>query len=128
MVSINGINGFNHIQHQMQPHQANAIKPETRKELEALGISTQNIKTETQAQEVIKQFKELQQVQSQLQAQGSQNVQDMKPTQQVAKPEESQETQGLAGGQAGMVQNQQQPFQMMNDIIAQQNRLKLGLI
>jgi len=127
MVSINGINGINNVQQHKQPvQQVSAIKPETQKELQALGINTQNIKTETQAQEIIKQFKELQQIQKQVQA--SQNVQDIKATQQVAKPEENQQTQAFTGGQAGAVQNQNEPFQVMNNIIAQQNRLKLGLI
>lgn len=127
MVSINGINGINNVQQYKKPvQQISAIKPETQKELQALGINTQNIKTETQAQEVIKQFKELQQLQKQIQS--TQNVQDIKVTQQVAKPEENQQTQAFAGSQAGVVQSQNEPFQVMNDILAQQNRLKLGLI
>ena len=113
MVSINAINGASN-QYQ-QYNQVNAIKPETRQELQALGINSQNIKTETQAQQIIEQFKELQ------------NVQDLNATQQVGKAEESQQTQAFAGGQAGAIQGQQ-PFQMANDITAQLNRLKLGLI
>lgn len=125
MVSINAINGASQYQ---QYNQVNAIKPETKQELQALGITTQNIKTEAQAQEIIKQFQELQTLQNQIQAsQGAQNVQDIKPTQQVGKPEENQQIQAFAGGQAGAIQGQQ-PFEMMNEIIAQQNKLKLGLI
>ena len=122
MVSINAINGVNQFQ---QYNQVQAIKPETRQELQALGINSQNIKTETQAQEVIKQFQELQNIKTQVQ--GTQNIQDIKPTEQVAKPEDSQQIQAFAGGQAGAVQGQQ-PFEIMNEIIAQQNKLKLGLI
>lgn len=125
MVSINAINGVSQYQ---QYNQVNAIKPETRQELQALGINSQNIKTEAQAQEIIKQFQELQDVKTQIQgAQNGQNVQDIKPTEQVAKPEDSQQVQAFAGGQAGSIQGQQ-PFEMMNEIIAQQNKLKLGLI
>lgn len=125
MVSINAINGVNQYQ---QYNQVNAIKPETKQELQALGINSQNIKTEAQAQEIIKQFQELQDVKTQIQgAQNGQNVQDMKPTEQVAKPEDSQQVQAFAGGQAGAIQGQQ-PFEIMNEIIAQQNKLKLGLI
>ena len=125
MVSINAINGASS-QYQ-QYNQVNAIKPETKQELQALGINSQNIKTETQAQQIIEQFKELQNVQNQLKVQGPQNVQDLNATQQVGKAEDSQQTQAFAGGQAGAVQGQQ-PFQMANDITAQLNRLKLGLI
>ena len=122
MVSINAVNGVNQFQ---QYNKVQAIKPETRQELQALGINSQNIKTEAQAQEIIKQFQELQNVKTQVQ--GAQNVQDIKPTEQVAKTEENQQVQAFAGGQAGVIQGQQ-PFEMMNDIIAQQNKLKLGLI
>ena len=125
MVSINAINGASN-QYQ-QYNQVNAIKPETKQELQALGINSQNIKTEAQAQQIIEQFKELQNVQNQLKVQGPQNVQDLTVTQQVGKAEDSQQTQAFAGGQAGAVQGQQ-PFQMANDITAQLNRLKLGLI
>ena len=106
MVSINAINGAGNQYQQL--NQVNAIKPETKQELQALGINSQNIKTETQAQ-------------------GPQNVQDMAATQQVGKAEDSQQTQAFAGGQAGAIQGQQ-PFQMANEITAQLNRLKLGLI
>lgn len=125
MVSINAINGASS-QYQ-QVNQINAIKPETKQELQALGINSQNIKTETQAQQIIEQFKELQNAQNQIQAQGVQNVQDLSATQQVGKAEDSQQVQAFAGGQAGVVQGQQ-PFQVANDITAQLNRLKLGLI
>lgn len=125
MVSINAINGAASQYQQIQ--QVNAIKPETKQELQALGISSQNIKTETQAQQIIEQFKELQNVQKQMQVQGPQNVQDMAATQQVGKADESQQTQAFAGGQAGAIQGQQ-PFDMANQITAQLNRLKLGLI
>ena len=125
MVSISAINGASN-QYQ-QYNQVNAIKPETKQELQALGINSQNIKTETQAQQIIEQFKELQNVQNQLKVQGPQNVQDLNATQQVGKAEDSQQTQAFAGGQAGAIQGQQ-PFEMMNQIIAQQNKLKLGLI
>ena len=125
MVSINAINGASN-QYQ-QYNQVNAIKPETKQELQALGINSQNIKTEAQAQQIIEQFKELQNVQNQIKVQGPQNVQDLNATQQVGKAEDSQQTQAFAGGQAGTVQGQQ-PFQMANDITAQLNRLKLGLI
>ena len=82
MVSINSINAFSN-QHQ-KVQQINAIRPETQQELKALGISTQNVKTEAQAQEIIKQFKELQQVQNQIQAgQETKNIQDVSKTQQV---------------------------------------------
>ena len=122
MVSINAVNGVNQFQ---QYNQIQAIKPETRQELQALGINSQNIKTEAQAQEIIKQFQELQNIKSQVQ--GAQNVQDIKSTEQVTKTEENQQVQAFAGGQAGAIQGQQ-PFEMMNEIIAQQNKLKLGLI
>ncbi len=126
MVSINAINGASQYQ-QMQ--QVNAIKPETRQELQALGINSQNIKTESQAQEIIKQFHELQNAQNQVQnMQAPQAVQDLNSTQQVGKAEDSQQTQAFAGGQAGAIQGQPQPFQMANEITAQLNRLKLGLI
>ncbi len=125
MVSINAINGAASQYQQM--NQVNAIKPETKQELQALGINSQNIKTETQAQQIIKEFKELQNVQNQMQVQGPQNVQDIRATQQVGKVEDSQQTQAFAGGQAGAIQGQQ-PFQMANEITAQLNRLKLGLI
>ena len=125
MVSISAINGASN-QYQ-QYNQVNAIKPETKQELQALGINSQNIKTETQAQQIIEQFKELQNVQNQLKVQGPQNVQDLNATQQIGKAEDSQQTQAFAGGQAGAIQGQQ-PFQMANDITAQLNRLKLGLI
>ena len=55
MVSINAINGAASQYQQM--NQVNAIKPETKQELQALGINSQNIKTETQAQQIIKEFK-----------------------------------------------------------------------
>ncbi len=126
MVSINSINAFSN-QHQ-KVQQVKAIRPETQQELQALGISTQNIKSESQAQEIIKQFKELQQVQNQIQAgQGAQNIQDVSKTQQVNNVEKNEQTQAFAGGQAGAVQGQQ-PFEMFNQIVAQQNRLKLGLL
>lgn len=125
MVSISAINGASN-QYQ-QYNQVNEIKPETKQELQALGINSQNIKTETQAQQIIEQFKELQNVQNQIKVQGPQNVQDLNATQQVGKAEDSQQTQAFAGGQAGAIQGQQ-PFQMANDITAQLNRLKLGLI
>ena len=126
MVSINSINAFSN-QHQ-KVQQINAIRPETQQELKALGISTQNVKTEAQAQEIIKQFKELQQVQNQIQAgQETQNIQDVSKTQQVNNVEKNEQTQAFAGGQAGAIQGQQ-PFEMFNQIVAQQNRLKLGLL
>jgi len=126
MVSINSINAFSN-QHQ-KVQQINAIRPETQQELKALGISTQNVKTEAQAQEIIKQFKELQQVQNQIQAgQETKNIQDVSKTQQVNNVEKNEQTQAFAGGQAGAVQGQQ-PFEMFNQIVAQQNRLKLGLL
>jgi len=126
MVSINSINAFSN-QHQ-KVQQINAIRPETQQELKALGISTQNVKTEAQAQEIIKQFKELQQVQNQIQAgQETKNIQDVSKTQQDNYVEKNEQTQAFAGGQAGAVQGQQ-PFEMFNQIVAQQNRLKLGLL
>ena len=126
MVSINSINEFSN-QHQ-KVQQIKAIRPETQQELKALGISTQNVKTEAQAQEIIKQFIELQQVQNQIQAgQETKNIQDVSKTQQVNNVEKNEQTQAFAGGQAGAVQGQQ-PFEMFNQIVAQQNRLKLGLL
>ena len=126
MVSINSINAFSN-QHQ-KVQQINAIRPETQQELKTLGISTQNVKTEAQAQEIIKQFKELQQVQNQIQAgQETKNIQDVSKTQQVNNVEKNEQTQAFAGGQAGAIQGQQ-PFEMFNQIVAQQNRLKLGLL
>ena len=126
MVSINSINAFSNQHKKVQ--QINAIRPETQQELKALGISTQNVKTEAQAQEIIKQFKELQQVQNQIQAgQETQNIQDVSKTQQVNNVEKNEQTQAFAGGQAGAIQGQQ-PFEMFNQIVAQQNRLKLGLL
>ena len=124
MVSINSINGAGQ---QPQNRMVNAIKPETRQELQALGVNVQNVKTEAQAQEIIKQFHELEQVQSQFKAAQSQNIQDMKPAQQVQNTDKTQQNEAFAGGQAAAMQNQQ-PFDMMNQILAQQNRLKLGLI
>ena len=126
MVSINSINAFSNQHKKVQ--QINAIRPETQQELKALGISTQNVKTEAQAQEIIKQFKELQQVQNQIQAgQETKNIQDVSKTQQVNNVEKNEQTQAFAGGQAGAIQGQQ-PFEMFNQIVAQQNRLKLGLL
>ena len=68
MVSISAINGASN-QYQ-QYNQVNAIKPETKQELQALGINSQNIKTEAQAQQIIEEFKELQNVHNQIKVQG----------------------------------------------------------
>ncbi len=124
MVSINGINSIANQQQQMQ--KVNTLSPETQKELQALGVNTQNVKTESQAKEIIQQSKELEQMQAQFKGENSLNVQGMKQTEQVNGTEKNQQTEAFAGGQAGLVQAQ--PFDMANDIMAQQNRLKLGLI
>lgn len=138
-MSINAINGLNN-NYQQQKTQVQAIKPETQKELQALGINSQNIKTETQAQAIIKEFKELQQQAQAITAGGQQqsaqavqpqnNVQDIKGTEQVNGTQNSQQTQAFAGGQAATAQASQkaQPFEMLSQIMAQENKLKLGLI
>src|SRR5574344_1316665 len=106
-MSINAINGVNS-NYQQQQTTVQAIKPETQKELQALGINSQNIKTETQAQAIIKEFKELQQQAQAITAGGQQqsaqavqpqnNVQDIKGTEQVNGTQNSQQTQAFAGG------------------------------
>ena len=136
-MSINAINGVSN-QHQ-QKTAVQAIKPETQKELQALGINSQNIKTETQAKAIIAEFKELNQEELQIRqtqgtsqtqaAQAQANVQDVKATQQVVGAQDAKQPTAIAGGQAATVQAQQsQPFETLSNIIAQENRLKLGLL
>lgn len=164
-MSINSINGVNSFGYSMP---SDPIKPETKQKLRELGIDENSVRTETQAQNKIKEkVAELQQqlqervqaeaatqhvqitdisqfvqgINSQPAVQGIQQphqVDGLNQTQQIQQPQgiEAQnglqdkqvandQTQAFAGSSAQ--QHEQKPFELSSDIIALQNKLKLGL-
>lgn len=164
-MSINSINGVNSFGYCMP---SDPIKPETKQKLRELGIDENSVRTETQAQNKIKEkVAELQQqLQERVQAEAatqhvqvtditqfvqginsqpvvqpmnqSQQVEGLNQSQQIQQPQglEAQnglqdkkvaddQTQAFAGSAAA--QQPQKPFELSSDIIALQNKLKLGL-
>ena len=105
-MSINAVNGIGNYQY--GGIQADAIKPETRLKLKALGIDENSVKTETQAQNKINE-KENQmraEMREQLQSQASSQVQISQGSSQAQQP---QAVQGIEKPQQvdGINQSQQ---------------------
>lgn len=166
-MSINSINGVNSFGYGMP---SDPIKPETKQKLRELGIDENSVKTETQAQNKIKEkVAELQQqLQERVQAEAatqhvqitdisqfvqgvnsmpaiqpanqSQQVEGLGQAQQIQQPQgleaqnglqdkqiSNDQTQAFAGSASAQKPEQAKPFELSSDIIALQNKLKLGL-
>lgn len=163
-MSINSINGVQNFGYGMP---SDPIKPETKQKLRELGIDENSVRTETQAQNKIKEkIAEMQQqLQERVQAEAAtqhvqitdisqfvqglgqpqvqplhqpQQVEGLSQTQQIQQPQNieaqnglqdkqvaNDQTQAFAGSSAQ--QPEQKPFELSSDIIALQNKLKLGL-
>lgn len=167
VMSINSINGVNNFGYAMP---SDPIKPETKRKLRELGIDENSVRTETQAQNKIKEkVVELQQqLQERVQAEAAtqhvqvtdisqfvqgvnsmpviqpanqlQQVEGLGVAQQIQQPQgieaqnglqdkqvSNDQTQAFAGSASAQQPEQAKPFELSSDIIALQNKLKLGL-
>ncbi len=165
-MSINSINGVNNFGFGLP---SDPIKPETRQKLRELGIDESTVRTETQAQHKIhEKVAQLQrEIQERVQAEAAsqhvqvtdisqfvqglgqpqvqplgqpQQVEGLKPTEQIQRPEAQEaqngvqgkqvpddQTEAFAGSQGAKQPQEVKPFEISSEIIALQNKLKLGL-
>ena len=167
-MSINSINGVHSFGYGMP---SDPIKPETKQKLRELGIDENSVRTETQAQNKIKEkVAELQQqLQERMQAEAASQhlqitdisqfvqginsmpatiqpsgqtpqVEGLQPTQQIQQPQgveaqngvqekkiSNNQTEAFAGSASAQQSQQAKPFELSSEIIALQNKLKLGL-
>lgn len=89
-MSINAINSFNRFQF---PNQQDQIKPETKQHMKELGIDEQSVRTETQAQNKIREKEDQikKEMREQLQAQAGSQIQTAQAGSQIQQPQQVQD-------------------------------------